>query len=553
MIKKKIIIIGAGISGLSCAYDLIENSNYQIEIYESSQHFGGQARSVSTEKCYAPYAWRIWSELYYNFLDIISNIPNNENGGTLRDNLIELPNYSHEIQNKSGRKIVGMSNNLYSEKLKNIRYKMIEAFMMSDERLKENDITFYDYINPKNKISEDWCDEFTGPIMGMESRKVTLYCVIRGFEITYGKRSINFFGVSCQVYVANGPYSLVLFNPWKNYLIKKGVMIHTNTSIVDIHYDEIINKITKITTDKGIDVIGDDYVLCVDQTSIAKLIKKNKKLMAIKMFNNTSRLHNYGNTKWFSMNLYFSEQFSPKIGTACTQEQPWSLVLENYSASWKDIYKKKCVGIVEIIQVSAKDLVPGLYGKILGNCSVEEAIKEIIDQLKRSKLFKTLKTDTGKHAFDTFMGYEIWPDWENGPDGKIRNKMDEYKFSINGKCWDLMPTTETPISNCYFGSVITKGKIPMISMEVACTNGRYAANALMKKYKNNNIPHIYNYYEMLPILSKPMRMIDKICYDICLKINLIPVLIIWIILLIIITIFILNISKRHLSNICNKR
>ena len=60
----KIIIVGAGISGLSCALELIKRG-YEVEIYESSSTFGGQAKSVETNTCYVPYAWRILSLPYF--------------------------------------------------------------------------------------------------------------------------------------------------------------------------------------------------------------------------------------------------------------------------------------------------------------------------------------------------------------------------------------------------------------------------------------------------------------------------------------------------------
>ena len=89
----KIIIIGAGISGLSCAYDLISRG-YDVDIYEKSSNIGGQAKSLKTSKCFVPYAWRIWSNYYYNFLDIVQKIPIN-NTKTIRDNLVNMPDYTH--------------------------------------------------------------------------------------------------------------------------------------------------------------------------------------------------------------------------------------------------------------------------------------------------------------------------------------------------------------------------------------------------------------------------------------------------------------------------
>jgi phytoene dehydrogenase-like protein len=43
---KKIIIIGGGISGLSCAFDL-NKKGFKVEIYERNNVFGGQSRSVN--------------------------------------------------------------------------------------------------------------------------------------------------------------------------------------------------------------------------------------------------------------------------------------------------------------------------------------------------------------------------------------------------------------------------------------------------------------------------------------------------------------------------
>jgi protoporphyrinogen oxidase len=43
--NKKIIIIGAGISGLACGYKLNKNGYKNIEIYESSPQVGGRCRA----------------------------------------------------------------------------------------------------------------------------------------------------------------------------------------------------------------------------------------------------------------------------------------------------------------------------------------------------------------------------------------------------------------------------------------------------------------------------------------------------------------------------
>jgi hypothetical protein len=39
--------------------------------------------------------------------------------------------------------------------------------LMSDTRLKQTNITFFDYINPQEQATIDFCDEFVGPIIGV--------------------------------------------------------------------------------------------------------------------------------------------------------------------------------------------------------------------------------------------------------------------------------------------------------------------------------------------------------------------------------------------------
>ena len=46
MSKKQIAIVGAGISGLGCAYALRHDSNLEVTIYEGGDHIGGHSNTV---------------------------------------------------------------------------------------------------------------------------------------------------------------------------------------------------------------------------------------------------------------------------------------------------------------------------------------------------------------------------------------------------------------------------------------------------------------------------------------------------------------------------
>ena len=46
MVKKKVAIIGAGISGLGCAYALRQHPDLDITVFEGGDHIGGHSNTV---------------------------------------------------------------------------------------------------------------------------------------------------------------------------------------------------------------------------------------------------------------------------------------------------------------------------------------------------------------------------------------------------------------------------------------------------------------------------------------------------------------------------
>jgi len=46
VIKKRIAIIGTGISGLGCAYALRQHPEFDLTLYEAGDHIGGHSNTV---------------------------------------------------------------------------------------------------------------------------------------------------------------------------------------------------------------------------------------------------------------------------------------------------------------------------------------------------------------------------------------------------------------------------------------------------------------------------------------------------------------------------
>jgi len=75
--KKNIIIIGAGISGLSTAHKLV-NKGFNVEIYEKEDIIGGMARGkLDKDEVQIEHSWRGFGPFYHNLYEIMKEIPLN--------------------------------------------------------------------------------------------------------------------------------------------------------------------------------------------------------------------------------------------------------------------------------------------------------------------------------------------------------------------------------------------------------------------------------------------------------------------------------------------
>jgi 15-cis-phytoene desaturase len=78
VVGKKVIILGAGVAGMSAAHELIERG-FEVEIYERNPIAGGKARSVYVERAGArlpgEHGFRFFPAFYKHVTDIMRRIP----------------------------------------------------------------------------------------------------------------------------------------------------------------------------------------------------------------------------------------------------------------------------------------------------------------------------------------------------------------------------------------------------------------------------------------------------------------------------------------------
>ena len=492
--KKKVVILGAGIAGLTVAHELSRcRSDYDIHVYDRNSVIGGMARSgvklrgdilLPTE-----YSWRIYGPNYYNLRDIFKQIPLiNNSTKTVHDNLIDVRDYL--IADKET--IFHMNNRPktlwdmrrafrdipFKQKWQVLR-KIIYCFMISTNRLNHMDnMTWNDYIDPDRSLCHDmrkYIIDIMGPFLGAEALQVNVPSTAKTME--------SFKVLNRPISVMNGPTNEAWFNHWKSYLESHGVTFYLNTHVMNICTEG--DRVTHAIVDNN-EVSGDVFFCCLSVESVAKMQSLN--LPGI------DELAKRGRQLMVGMQLYFDKKIPmPSHYTVMyIPDSPWQLVIEPQGSLWNKTYGD----VADVWSIGLCDPIrPGLIiKKPFINCSHEEIQQEVWHQIISSELGEHLSLST-IHVID----YNVWNTYKfNGQ----ALETEEPKFSTNKGTYFLRPNNATMYNNLYFATAYTKTDTDTFEMESAAESGRRAARLI--EMSVNVIP------ENRPKLLAPFRWIDSI-------------------------------------------
>jgi uncharacterized protein with NAD-binding domain and iron-sulfur cluster len=77
--RKKVVVLGGGIAGLTAAHELIERG-FDVTVYEQRDHLGGKAASTSTDGLPGEHGFRFFPGWYQHLPDTMKRIPSGEDG-----------------------------------------------------------------------------------------------------------------------------------------------------------------------------------------------------------------------------------------------------------------------------------------------------------------------------------------------------------------------------------------------------------------------------------------------------------------------------------------
>jgi uncharacterized protein with NAD-binding domain and iron-sulfur cluster len=257
--RRKVIVVGGGVAGLTAAHELVERG-FDVELYERRPANGGKAASAREALTAYPreHGFRFFPGWYRHLPDTLRQIPYQQNsrmhydGRSVLDNLVtikagRLAWYAREPipapmhlprELSQATSLVSFLSGLYDLGL--TPTEVLEFFnkmaqfvaMPESRRLQELEkITWWDYLEADAGKSQAYRDLISATTRLLVAAKAT-----EASAYTIGHLALRTLSdaVTNVDRVLNGPTSEVWIEPWVDFLTKKGVVFHQNWELDSI-------------------------------------------------------------------------------------------------------------------------------------------------------------------------------------------------------------------------------------------------------------------------------------------------------------------------------
>lgn len=448
--KQRVIIMGAGIGGLTVAHELSKHEDIEITIVERNNEVGGQARTKQSQGDHSEYCWHAISSGYNNLpyilkdLDILSHLQPIQN--------YEYVTSKRNISDTSGENFLTGGILKFYRSLKEIDGTILFKDMikglwfrkriqwMCDERVDSLDkITWSEFSSSFSPKLRRWIVDSTSIYLGMEYDKLSAQCMIDLLR----HNSSSF--LEKDFYAFDGPMQEVWFDPWVSHLKQKGVQFLLNSTIERVcTVDDVI---THVLLDGGDRLDGDIFINGLDTKSLQTLIPR-------KSF---AELHETAGTQIQTQVLFkFPYRLPQRFNTVYIfHESPWFLMARHEGSFWnlKDKDYLSCgIGMWNV---------PGINGKTALECTREELAQECWLQMK---------------MVGEMPNWDIWDSFVS-QDGIITTY--EPKFSNNAGSLSIRPEARDEIFvNLLHATSYTKTEMNIFNMDSAVEAGMRAAQVI---------------------------------------------------------------------------
>jgi uncharacterized protein with NAD-binding domain and iron-sulfur cluster len=529
--RKKVVILGGGVAGMSAAHELIERG-FHVEVYERKAIPGGKARSVGIRPALpGEHGFRFFPGFYKHVVDTMARIP--YGSGTVAQNLVnttelrmasfdrpsyvlpsEFPRTTDDLRIDvfaviaflSGRIDVPLDDALF------FATKMWQFLTSCEERrlVDYERINWWDFIEADGRSAsyqKYFGNGITRSLVAAKARRASTKTIGNIFvQILF---EILLPGVAADR-LLNGPTNEVWVNPWLKYLQDRGVVYHLNADVRSIHYASGAVRSASVAIGSRVEeVLGDYFIAALPVERMAELTSREL-IVGDPSLANLNQLTEY--VEWMNgIQFYLREDVPIAKGHAVYVDSPWALTSVSQQQFWRDFdLTKYGDGTVKgLLSVDISDWdVKGLNGKKAQHCSREEIAAETWEQLKRSLNGggEEVLRDSNLHS------WFLDPDIVSASPSMPRDETNAEPLLVNYvDTWRLRPEAVTRIPNFFLASDYVRTHTDLATMEAANEAARRAVNGVLTA-SGAIAPRceIWNLQE--PEAFMPLRAYDRVRY-----------------------------------------
>jgi len=532
--KKKVVILGGGVGGLSAAHELIRR-DFDVVVYEQLSIPGGKARSInvpnSAKDGNAPlpgeHGFRFFPRFYQHITQTMKEIP--YGNGTVYDNLVDTTRIDLLQYDKAPITMISR----FPRSLKDLE-QMIYTIFTQDSGLTDEEIKYFSKRIWQVLTSCDdrrwdelertpWEEFLEASRFSDAYRKFLVEGLTRSLVAaqantaaskTVGDILVQLFfdliepGVSSDR-VLNGPTNDVWINPWLTYLQDKGVKYHLEHELTSIQMKgEDVKSVTIMHKGESINIEADYYIFAVPVDRFAPLINPtmlqiDPTLAPIKELAD--------NVAWMNgIQFYLNTNIKITHGHAIYVDTPWALTSISQAQFWNDFPMDKfgdgtVKGIISV-DISEWNVEGSFNKKKASECTEEEIVKEVWEQLKKS-----LSKDIPDQLKDEYLlSAFLDPSIVIKEGEKTVNTEPLLVNVINS--WHMRPDDYSRIHNLLFASDYVRTNTDLATMEGANEAAKRAVNSII--YKSGSSTSYCPIHKLkMPFFFKVYRWFDQLRYN----------------------------------------
>jgi len=503
--RKKVLIVGGGIAGLTVAYELSRTGRFDICVCEQNPELGGKARSVRTaQRRPTEHAMRVLLASYTCLFRIMEEVKNPD-GSSLMTNL-RYPEFSFRDGANECRMSAAYTN--FAQYVRDA-FSMVCFFLRSGVKFGEmavflfrvgrilwltkskvnarmGRVSFEEYMDsadrsPAFRTTLLRVSEMLVAAKRTASAALVARLVLEWFVGPFLRSPFRRRGFASL----NGPTSERLIDPWVEHLKGQGVEFKLNTRVVSL--SEEAREITNVTTAAGQQLTADYYCLCLPHMALDSMI--NGRLS--QFVPTIADLTHFGE-EWSAGIQYHLSVVPERLrGTegriVVDVASAWSIVymLHVNGAPWIDVpLPADTVAVLSLVMSNGRNTGQHTTDKPFVRCKPDEMKDEALAQIGLLDELKHVPYTIGPDLeFINLQAYTANPQryascGVSKVDAHTVIVSDGLLYVRMPQNLDQEPANHTDIHNLFIAGEFTRTNFSTPTMEKSCESGMRCASAI---------------------------------------------------------------------------